>query len=149
MFGTTQVMSQTYFTLTPMVGIETSFSKMKSDDALEIKNNFASFFPRFGFLIDFHKNKFSFSSGISLSKSLNATFSTNHSSYSQNTYVLSVPIIISFNTKEYNLFYIKRNQVVNDEESGLLKSNFFLMSFKLRPFAGLNIDFVDRISGIQ
>ena len=34
---------------------------------------------------------------------------------------------------------------MEDEEENV-KSNFFLMSFKLRPFAGINIDFVDRMS---
>lgn len=140
------IRAQTYFTVTPVLGIGTSFSKIKSDDSFSAKNNFASFFTRYGFLLNFHKNKIGLSSGITLSRSLNVNFSNKNNIFLNSIYVFAVPIILSYDSKEFNLFYIKNNRPFMEDEEGNVKSNFFLMSFKLRPFAGLNVDYTDRLS---
>ncbi|WP_299250268.1 hypothetical protein [uncultured Cytophaga sp.] len=145
-FLSKSIRAQTYFALTPVLGIGTSFSKIKSDDSFSAKNNFASVFTRYGFLLNFHKNKIGLSSGITLSRSLNVNFSYKHNIFSNSIYVFAVPILLSYDSKEFNLFYIKNNRPYMEDEEENVKSNFFLMSFKLRPFAGINIDFVDRMS---
>lgn len=153
MFGATEVKSQTYFSLTPMLGLQRCFSKYLNGNSPEtFDSNILYRKLQYGLLIDYHKSKCTFSTGIingytgtwyrisfPLNNPNNPSTLVTGSVYSSYQ-IISIPIRASYSLKEFYLFKIKRDYTLRGEENEKLKNIYYLTSFKFKVFTGVLFD---------
>ena len=148
MFGTTKVMSQTYFSLTPMLGLQRCFSRYVDGNSPEtFTGNILYRKLQYGILIDYHKSKYTFSTGLMngyagtwyrISFQLNNPNnpSTSVTGSVSSTYpIISIPLKVSYSLKEFYLFKIKRDYTLRGEGNEKLKNVYYLTSFKFKVFS--------------
>lgn len=150
MFGTTQVMSQTYFTLTPMLGMQRCFAKYESGDKPEVFiNNTRNDFFHAGLLIDYHRNRFTYSTGY-MSNNVGFGFAVEpvtvnpldsavswRTSLASARETYSIPIKVAYTLGEVNLFGRKNPTQYFSKNTKELKTSSHLINFKLNIYGGL------------
>ena len=140
MFGATQVMSQTYFTLTPIVGLKRCFAKFDGGDKPDFfKNNASNKQIVLGVLLEYHKNKFTYSAG----------YLYNHAGYAYSIKSEGHPS----DSGSWGYSHSSANQgwsIPLRASYSIFKTNGKFINFKLDMFGGIAIDhFSPRIDSIN
>ncbi|WP_018344618.1 outer membrane beta-barrel protein [Cytophaga aurantiaca] len=129
-FSVNSVTAQTYVTLTPMLGLNRCFAKFDGGDKPDLfKNNASNHQIIFGGLIDYHKNKFIFSTG----------YLYNHAGYAYS--IKSVGHQADSGSWGYKHSSANQGWTIPLRVSYyLFKTNGKFINFKLDMFGGIAID---------
>ena len=162
MFGTTQVMSQTYFTLTPMVGMQRCFAKYQSGDQPSVfNNNSGNNYFHVGFLLEYHRNRFIYSLGYTQNNAgyaygikpngYNSSDTTLGWSYSHSsaTPTNAIESKIAYSFSEFHLFQKKFLAQEFENLNNVYKDNRYLINFRFNVFGGLLYEHLQRTNSMD
>lgn len=146
MFGTS-AMSQTYFTITPMVGVQRCFAKYQSGDKPSVfNNNTGNDYFHVGFLLDYHRNRFIYSLGYMQNNAgygyglkpngYNPSDTTLGWSYSHSTATPTnaIEAKLSYSVLKINLFKRKINSSAFESINNPYNDNQLIINFRLNVF---------------
>lgn len=149
MFGTS-AMSQTYFTFTPMAGLQRCFAVYQNGDRPSLfKNNSGNNYFHVGFLLDYHRNRFSYSLGYTQNNAgyaykikpdeinpLDSVVSWSYS-HSSATPTNAIQIKAAYALADINLFRRKNEMPVIQPSAISYKGNQHVINFRLMLTAGM------------
>ena len=161
MFGTS-AMSQTYFTLTPMVGLQRCFSTYEYGDRPSLfKNNTSNDYFHVGFFLDYHRNKFTYSLGYSQNNAgyaygikpdkinpLDSVVSWSYSHSSANP-TNAIEAKIAYSLSEINLFRRKKEVPVFQQSGNAYQGSQHLINIRFMLTAGLLYEHLQRTVSID
>ena len=162
MFGTTQVMSQTYFTFTPMVGMQRCFAKYKSGDRPSVfYNNTGNDYFHVGFLLDYHRNRFIYSLGYTQNNAgyayaikpdvvnpLDSLIDWHYSHSSANA-TNAIEAKVAYSLTEVHLFQKKQHIQAFQNANNIYKDNQHIINFRLNIFGGLLYEHLQRTNSMN
>ena len=162
MFGTTQVMSQTYFTFTPMVGMQRCFAKYQSGDRPSVfYNNAGNNFFHVGFLLDYHRNRFIYSLGYTQNNAgyayaikpdvvnpLDSVINWGFREASANP-TNAIEAKVAYSLSEINLFRKKQNTQAFQNSNNIYKDDQHLINFRFNVFGGLLYEHLQHVNFME